>query len=166
MLKVFGQTITYSDLCAMYPKKTFPAETKLRQEDLPQGITITETDLSELKAAKQQQLSEAFSTFVKTSFTTTHGYIMQFDETDSLKLEGYIKLLTAAGQTEGYITDAKDISHSGITLQTIKEIQLEMLARYAEAHAAKQAIRAAITAAETKEQLNAITLRFTKGGTA
>ena len=160
MLKTCGQTITYNDLCVIYPKKTFPPESKLKQTDLPDEIQLTDADLPTLKTAKQQTLSETFKTYVTTSFTTTSGYKMQFNESDSLKLEGYIKLLTASGQTEGYITDANDTTHDSIPLAEIQTIQLEMLAAFAKAHAKKQQLRAAIETAETKEQLNAINVTF------
>ena len=62
---------------------------------------------------------------------------MQFNESDSLKMEGAIKLMETSGQTEGYLTDADDITHYNISLDDIKRTQLEMLAKFAEAHAKK-----------------------------
>ena len=85
---------------------------------------------------------------------------MQFDRSDTLAVEGAIQLLRATGQTNGYLTDANDETHYDVPIETMGAIKMEMLAAYAQCHARKQGLRAAINAAQTEEELNAIEITW------
>lgn len=110
----------------------------------------------ELKSAKIDKLSASFQTRTHGAFTTTQGYIMQFDTSDSLKMQGMIQLMEATGQTEGYLTQADDTTDYHVPLGTMRAVLVEMLAAYAACHARKQELRARINAAQTKDDLDAI----------
>lgn len=116
--------------------------------------------LDMLKTAKIAELSSAFEQRIKGSITTTQGYIMQFDTSDSLKMQGAITLMETSGQTEGYLTQANDETEYNVALATMKTVLVEMLDAYAQCHARKQELRAAINAAQTVEELNAIEITW------
>ena len=110
----------------------------------------------DLKTAKINELSAAFSARTRGAVTTTQGYLMQFDTSDSLKMQGAISLMEATGSTEGYLTQADDTTVYHVPLATMKSVLVEMLAAYASCHARKQELRARINAAQTKDDLDAI----------
>lgn len=106
------------------------------------------------------ELEDSFDARVSGSFVCSFGWPMQFDRSDTLAVEGAIQLMRANGQTEGYLTDANDETHYDLPLATIEAVKLEMLAAYAACHARKQELRAAINAAQTEEELNAIQITW------
>ena len=112
----------------------------------------------EQKQAKLNNLVGAFYARVQGSFKTSQGYTMQFDTSDSRKMQGAVQLLEATGQTEGYITQADDTTVYHVPLAAMKAVLVEMLAAYAACHARRQELRAQINAAQTEEELNAITI--------
>lgn len=112
------------------------------------------------KLQKLNELENSFDTRVSGSFTCSQGWPMQFNRSDTLAVEGAIQLLKATGQSTGYLTDAEDITHYNIPLETIETVKFEMLAAYAGCHARKQELRAAINAAQTAEELAAIELTW------
>jgi len=116
--------------------------------------------LEQLKAEKLEELENAFDTAVKGSFATIEGYNMQFDVTDSLKMQGAMQLMEATGATEGYITQANDVTEYHVPLATMKAVLVEMLAAYAQCHARKQELRAQINAAQNMNELNAIQISW------
>ena len=132
----------------------------IRLPDYSAFVTDDSVDYLEmLKAAKIDELSSAFEQRIKGSITT-HGYLMQFDTSDSLKMQGAIQLLEATGQTEGYLTQADDTTAYHVPLATMKAVLVEMLASYAACHARKQELRALINAAETAEDLDEIIISW------
>lgn len=114
----------------------------------------------ELKGLKLAELEALFDACVSGAFTTSQGWSMQFDRSDTLAVEGAIQLLKATGQSTGYLTDAEDVTHYDVPLETMEAIKVEMLAAYAQCHARKQELRAAINAAQTEEELNAIEITW------
>ncbi|MBO7670265.1 MAG: hypothetical protein J6S60_06705 [Oscillospiraceae bacterium] len=116
--------------------------------------------LDELKEAKLAELEDSFDTRVSGSFVCSQGWPMQFNRSDTLAVEGAIQLLKATEQTAGYLTDANDATHYGVPLATMEAVKVEMLAAYAQCHAQKQELRAAINAAITEEELNAVTINW------
>ena len=116
--------------------------------------------LAMLKTEKCEKLSAAFDARVAGSFTTSQGYLMQFDTSDSLKMQGAIQLLEATGQTEGYLTQADDTTVYHVPLETMRAVLVEMLAAYAACHARKQELRALINAAQNEEELDAIDITW------
>ena len=121
---------------------------------------IPKPTFDELKTAKIDELSAAFSARTRGAFTTTQGYIMQFDTSDSLKMQGAIQLMEAVGQAEGYLTQANDATVYHVPIATMRAVLVEMLAAYAQCHARKQELRAQINEAQNVEELNAIELTW------
>ena len=63
---------------------------------LPDFSFVFEDDPRVLDSAKQAKIAElgaSFNDHVAGSFTTSHGYLMQFDTSDAIKMEGAIKFL-------------------------------------------------------------------------
>ena len=116
--------------------------------------------LAERKTSKLADLDASFRQRVSGSFLTSQGYTMQFDVSDSLKMQGAVTLLEAASATEGYLTQADDVTVYHVPLATMKAVLVEMLATYAACHAKKQELRATINEATTAEELNAIQITW------
>jgi len=116
--------------------------------------------LEEVRESKLGELAYSFNTRVTGFITTTGGYRMQFDTTDSIKMQGAIQLLEATGATEGYLTQTDDTTVYHVPLATMKAVLVEMLAAYAQCHARKQELRAQINAAQNVDELNAIRITW------
>lgn len=136
VMTVWGETPTVED--ELVPVKTF----------------------DELKHEKLNELNTEFNQRVSGSFTTTEGYNMQFDTSDSLKMQGAITLMESLGTTSGYITQADDTTIYNISITTMKAVLIQMLSAYAQCHARKQELRSLINNAQTKEELNEITISW------
>lgn len=113
-----------------------------------------------LKERKLTELSADFNRRIGGSVVTSQGYIMQFNISDILKMQGATALLEAQGAETGYITQADDTTVYDVPLATIKAVQGEMMQAWAACHARKQELRALITATETEEALNAIVISW------
>jgi len=124
------------------------------------GDDVPPPALDDLKTSKLSDLESSFDARVSGSFVSSQGWPMQFDRADTLAVEGAIQLLKATGQTSGYLTDANDATHYGVSLATMEAIKVEMLGAYAACHARKQEQRAAINAAQTEEELDAIEITW------
>ena len=122
--------------------------------------TAWEVPFAVLKERKLTELSADFNRRIGGSVVTSQGYIMQFDISDILKMQGATALLEAQGAETGYITQADDTTVYDVPLATIKAVQGEMMQAWAACHARKQELRALITAAETEEALNAIVISW------
>ena len=118
--------------------------------------TAWEIPFATAKANKYAEISQAFNDYVTGSFTCSLGYPMQFNESDSLKMEGAIILMEVGEQATGYLTDANDETHYDVPLADIKAVKIEMLMAFAEAHAKKQLLRQAVKDATTQAELDAI----------
>lgn len=112
--------------------------------------------LEEARESKLSELAHSFNQRVSGAVQTSPGYLMQFDTSDSLKMQGAIQLLEATGATEGYLTQADDTTVYHVPLGTMRAVLVEMLAAYAACHSCKQELRARINAAQTKDDLDAI----------
>lgn len=119
-----------------------------------------EPTLEELRENKLSELASSFNQRVSGFITTTGGYMMQFDTTDAIKMEGAIKLLEATGATEGYLTQANDETVYNVPLDTMKTVLIEMMTAFAACHARKQELRAAIKAAKSADDLDAIKITW------
>lgn len=116
--------------------------------------------LEEVRESKLSELAYSFNQRVSGFITTTGGYKMQFDTSDAIKMEGAIKLLEATGTTEGYLTQADDTTVYNVPLDTMKAVLIEMMTAFAACHARKQELRAAIKAAVTTEDLDAVVISW------
>lgn len=119
-------------------------------------VITPEEKFQKRKESKLTEIKQAYNSHVAGSFVCSLGYPMQFNETDGVKMEGAIKLLVANGGTSGYLTDANDETHHDVPLADIQAVHLEMLAKYAEAHAKKQILRQQAKDATTQAELDAI----------
>lgn len=113
--------------------------------------------LEELKTQKNAEISSAFNDCVSGSTMTTLGFPMQFNVQDCNMVDGAVRLMEMTGQTTGtgYLTDANNVNHEA-TYTQMKQTLTEMLAAFAAAHAKKQELRAAVEAATTEAELEAI----------
>lgn len=130
---------------------------------LPDFSFVFEDDPRVLDSAKQAKIAELGASFderVAGSFTTSHGYLMQFDTTDAIKMEGAIKLLETTGATEGYLTQADDTTVYNVPLDEMKAVLVEMMTAFAACHARKQELRTLINAAQTAEDLDEIIISW------
>lgn len=119
-----------------------------------------EPTLEELRENKMTEMLYSFGQRVSGAIRTKDGYLMQFDTSDSLKMQGAISLMEATGATEGYLTQANDETVYHVPLETMKAALVEMLAAYAQCHARKQELRALINSAETAEDLDEIIISW------
>ena len=117
--------------------------------------------LDELKAARLTELEDSFNARVSGSVTINPGgYVMQFNVSDSLKMQGAITLMETSGQTEGYLTQADDTTIYHVPLETMRGVLVAMLGAYAQCHARKQELRAQINEAQNVEELSAIKITW------
>lgn len=119
-----------------------------------------EPTLDELRESKLRELAYSFNQRVSGSFTTSQGYVMQFDTSDSLKMQGAITLMETVDSSAGYITQANDVTKYNIPIETMKSVLIEMLNAYAKCHARKQELRKQINDAQSKEELAEITISW------
>lgn len=116
--------------------------------------------LEELRGNKMTEMLYSFGQRVSGAIRTKDDYLMQFDTSDSLKMQGAIQLMEATGQAEGYLTQADDTTVYHVSLETMKAVLVEMLAAYAACHARKQELRALINATEKAEDLDEIIISW------
>lgn len=133
----------------------------IRLSDNSFEFTDAPDAFNDMKQSKLDELGASFDARVAGSFTTSQGYLMQFDTSDSLKMQGAIQLLEATGQSEGYLTQADDTTVYHVSLATMKVVLIEMMTAFAACHARKQELRAQINAAQTKEDLDAVVISWT-----
>ena len=151
--------ISLDELRNLYPDIYIGAElspSSLRDLNLP----YTTTDVTMLKTDKLDMLEASFDERVQGAFTTSQGYLMQFNTSDSLKMQGAITLMEAVGSSTGYITQANDVTKYNIPIETMKQVLIEMLNAYAKCHARKQELRKQINDAQSKEELAEITISW------
>ena len=133
-------------------------------EEHPDEVIIeqppTPPTLDELKQKRLAELTSTFNTIIKGHFTTTEGYEMQFSEHDSNLLNGSITLMEKQGKTTGYLTQYNDETVYDVPLETMKNVLLQMLVRFAECHSKKQEYRTLINNAGNEEELNNIAFNF------
>ena len=123
-------------------------------------IAIPEPSLDELKRNKLFELETKFEEAVSGSFTTTEGYIMQFNESDCNKMNGSITLNKATGVATDYLVQANNVVIENVPIETMESVLLQMLRQYKTMHLKKQLFRAQINAANTKEQLDGVSIVF------
>lgn len=136
-----------------------PAYYDFNEQKFKQWIT-PEPTLTELKTSKLVSLETEYDNHVSGSFTTSQGYLMQFDTSDSLKMQGAITLMEAVGSSTGYLTQANDVTVYNIPIETMKQVLIEMLNAYAKCHARKQELRSLIDNAQSKEELAEIVISW------
>ena len=129
--------------------------------DYYECVAIPDPTFDEQKTRKLTELESSFDTRVSGSVTINpEGYVMQFDVSDSLKMQGAITLMETSGQSEGYLTQADDTTVYHVPLETMRAVLVGMLGAYAQCHAHKQELRAQINAAQTVEELAAVEITW------
>lgn len=123
-------------------------------------VAVPELEFEEVKERKLLELGYKFEEAVKGSFTTTEGYVMQFDISDCEKMNGSITLNKAIGITSDYLVQANDVVIENVSMETMENVLLQMLKQYKSMHLKKQIFRAQINACTTKEELDNIDLTF------
>lgn len=116
--------------------------------------------LEELRENKMAEMLYSFGQRITGAIRTKDGYLMQFDTTDAIKMEGAIKLLETTGATEGYLTQADDTTVYHVPLDVMKAVLVEMMTAFAACHARKQELRALINNAKTSEDLDEIIISW------
>ena len=170
--KVKGSAKLYEwhAIAKLYPHVSWPKCPPSDTDFLSQlNITVVpigqETpSLDELKGLYQQAISDSFTAHVAGSFMCFLGWPMQFAESDSIKMEGAIKLLESQNAEAGYLTDANDVTHYDVPIADMRAVLLEMLSAYAAAHARKQLLRAQVETARSAKDLNAIEITWNLKG--
>ena len=123
-------------------------------------IDYSPTELSEMlaavKEAKIAEINEAFEAHISGRTTISLGWDMQFNLKDILMVDGAVRTLEMTGGTEGYLTDADNINHYGLSVQQIKQAVLEMTVAHMQAHAHKQQLRDLINSATSIEILGGV----------
>ena len=123
-------------------------------------VAIPEPEFEELKERKLSELGYKFEEAVTGNFTTTEGYIMQFNISDCEKMNGSITLNKSMGITSDYLVQANDVVIENVPLVTMENVLLQMLKQYKSMHLKKQILRAQINACNTKEELDSVDLTF------
>ena len=160
--KYSEQTTNYLDgIRKWFPTKSLPANITedvlsylgVVAEDVPDPVPT----LDELKEAKCAEINEAFEAHISGRTTISLGWDMQFNLKDILMVDGAVRALEMTGGTEGYLTDADNINHYGLSVLSMKQAVLEMTMTHMQAHAYKQQLRDAVNAATAAEELEVIT---------
>ena len=119
---------------------------------------ITPADkFAQAKERKFSEISQAHKNYVAGSLMTSLGYPMQFNITDSIMVEGVIKIAETTGQENIYLTDSNDVTHYDVPIADARMVLLEMSTAFAEAHAKKQLLRQQVEAATSEAELENIT---------
>lgn len=132
--------------------KEHPEEVSVQQP-----VVIT---LEELKQNKLSELDASFNDRVNGFITTSQGYKMQFQPEDSLKMQGSILVLESMNIPTGYLTQYNDVTIHDVSIETMKDVMMQMMRGYAVCHEYKQNIRALINSAESEEDLNNIAIEW------
>lgn len=135
----------------------------VEHEDCYEVVATPAPTFDELKDRKLAELSSSYeervagSVFIPTENAT---YLMQFNRSDSLAVQGMIELMEATGQNTGYLTQADDTTVYDVSLAEIKTVLVGMLQAYTKCHAKKQEYRQQINDAQTSEDLDAIVFEW------
>ena len=113
--------------------------------------------IEDVRDDKRVEISAAFDAYIAGSVTVSLGFPMQFNTRDTLMVRGAIELAQANEQTALYLTDANNVTHEGVSIAEAQATLMEMMAAFALAHAKKQTLRGQIDAAQTVEDVEAVT---------
>lgn len=112
--------------------------------------------LDDLKKQKLIKISNAFNTYVSGRVGVSLGWDMQFNQRDITMVFGVVRHMEMTNGTEGYLTDAENVNHYGLSLAEIQSALIDMTEAYMRAHMHKQVLRDATTNATTQAELDAI----------
>lgn len=156
-----GQETNYlNGVRKWFPNKSLPATITaevlsslgVEVEEMPEPVPTFE----EMKEAKIAEINEAFEAHISGRTTISLGWDMQFNLRDILMVDGAVRALEMTGGTEGYLTDADNINHYGLSVLSIKQAVLEMTIAHMQAHAHKQQLRDLINSTTSIESLSGV----------
>lgn len=112
--------------------------------------------LEDTKETRIAEINEAFETHISGRTPISLGWDMQFKLNDILMVDGAVRALEMTGGTEGYLTDADNVNHYGLSVQQMKQAVLEMTVAHMQAHAHKQQLRDLINSVTSIESLSGV----------
>ena len=136
------------------------------EEGLWWGVEkIPEQTLEELRAQKLSQLDSSFKSWYQdgATVTTSLGFVADSDSRAMMDVNGLVTTLEAqpaeARATVAFM-DASNQTHL-LDLEQLKTVQVEIIQNGQSAYQQKWALRTAIETAQSKEELEAIEIKFT-----
>lgn len=128
-------------------------------------VEIPAPSIEELKTAKLTQLDAAFLQWYETDavVTSSLGFVVDSDSRAMMDVSGLVTTLEAQpaeSRTTVAFMDANNQPHL-LSLNELKTVQVEIIQNGQSAYQQKWALRTAIEQASTKEELDAIEIKFT-----
>lgn len=126
--------------------------------DCYEVVALPEQTLEEVKAAKLAELNAAFTTASETAhFMSSAGFKINADETANRNIEGLVLVLKPEEST---LFRAYDNSFHEVTKEQLETMRKEIVVNSQWLYQEKWTLEAAIVAAETVDELNAIAITF------
>lgn len=117
--------------------------------------------LEDVRNSKLSELSEKFSAAEKDAhLTSSLGIVINAGEKANRDIEGLIKLMEAMPDMETVDFCCYDDTETPVTLADLKTMQIEVILSGNALYQQKWALRRAINAAMSKEELKAIVIKF------
>ncbi|WP_462370383.1 DUF4376 domain-containing protein [Oxalobacter formigenes] len=130
------------------------------KDDCYEVVALPEQTLEEAKSEKLAELNAAFTSTSETAHClSSAGFEINADETANRNIASLIVAMEATG-AETVPFCLYDNTFQNVTLAQLKTMQLDVIAHAQALYAQKWALREAIHAAETLEELNAIGISF------
>lgn len=128
-------------------------------------VEIPAPSIDELKNAKLSQLDSAFLQWYETNavVTSSLGFVADSDARAMMDVSGLVTTLESQpvqSRSTLAFMDANNEAHL-LTLDQLKTVQLEIIQNGQSAYQQKWTLRTAIEQASTKEELDAIEIKFT-----
>ena len=128
-------------------------------------VEIPAPSIAELKNAKLSQLDSAFLQWYETDavVTSSLGFVADSDARAMMDVSGLVTTLEAQpaeSRASVAFMDANNEAHL-LTLDQLKTVQLEIIQNGQSAYQQKWTLRTAIESAQTKEDLDAVEIKFT-----
>lgn len=128
-------------------------------------VEIPAPSIEELKNAKLTQLDSAFLQWYETDavVTSSLGFVVDSDSRAMMDVNGLVTTLEAQpAETRATVAfmDANNEPHL-LSLEQLKTVQVEIIQNGQSAYQQKWSLRTAIEQASTKEELDAIEIKFT-----
>lgn len=124
-------------------------------QELPRPV------IAELQKIKFSELKSKFTSIRDTAWVMSSlGFKADANDTANTDVEGLIKRMTALGETETRFCDFDNVEHN-VTLEGLHTLQLEIIMNGQFLYKQKWDIRDAIKATKTKDELEAIEIKFT-----
>lgn len=128
-------------------------------------VRIPEKTIEEVRAEKLSELDSSFMQWYedKATVTTSLGFVADSDSRAMMDVNGLVTTLEAQSvesRSSVAFMDANNQTHL-LSLEQLKTVQVEIIQNGQSAYQQKWALRTAIESAQTKEELEAIEIKFT-----